>query len=266
MNARQTRNRCTLAAIASLPNLFLAAAKAQRGGSCRPDVEEWWLRREVELLALRNSLLNGTYLPDAYHFFEIYEPKRRVIAAAPFRDRVAHHALCNLLAPVLERRFIARSFSCQIGKGTQAARDCCRRLTNRHAFVLKCDVRKFFPNLDHSIRFNKLSEEIHCEEVLDLIRKIILSYRTGADVPAPTFKIRRKLPRGHEESPSAILSANCGATFTSTRWTIGLPRSSGTRLLALHACGIRAHPGAEIILHADGSLTLTGIAPQHPSR
>ena len=95
-------------------------------------MEERWLRREVELLALRDGLLSGTYLPGPYHFFEIYEPKRRVIAAAPFRDRVVHHALCHLLAPVLERRFIARSFSCQIGKGTskgtQAARECCRKL------------------------------------------------------------------------------------------------------------------------------------------
>ncbi len=185
MNARQTRNRCTLEAIASLPNLFIAAAKGRRGKSRRTDVEEWWMRPEVKLLALRDAVLSGTYLPGAYHFFEIHEPKRRVIAAAPFRDRVVHHALCNYLAPVLDRCFIARSFSCQIGKGTRAAPECWRQLTNRHRFVLKCDVRKFFPNLDPVILFNKLKEEVRCGGAVDLIQRILVSFRTGVDVPAP---------------------------------------------------------------------------------
>jgi retron-type reverse transcriptase len=90
-------------------------------------------------------------------FFEIHQPKRRWIAAAPFEDRVVHHALCRLMQPVLERRFIARSYSCQIGKGTMAARECCRELTNRHKYVLKCDVSKFFHQIDHEILLEKLS-------------------------------------------------------------------------------------------------------------
>jgi hypothetical protein len=187
MNARQLRNACTLETVASLPNLFLAAGKARRGKTRRPDVEAWWLRREVEVLSLRDELLSGNYQPGRYRFFEVFEPKCRVIAAAPFRDRVVHHALCNLLAPVLERRFIARSFSCQIGKGTTAARECCRQLVNRHRFVLKCDVRKFFPNVDHQVLFDALSQHVHCDGVLRLIHTILASYRTGDDVPAPLF-------------------------------------------------------------------------------
>jgi hypothetical protein len=167
--------------------LFLAAAKARRGKRRRPDVEDWWFRREREIGQLREELLSGGYQPGPYHFFEIHEPKRRLIAAAPFRDRVVHHALCNLLAPVLERRFIARSFSCQVGKGTTAARECCRKLVNRHAYVLKSDVSKFFPNIDHKILFEKLAELVHCEGVGELIRRLLASYRTGADVSAPLF-------------------------------------------------------------------------------
>ena len=119
--------------------------------------------------------------------FEIREPKRRLIAAAPFRDRVVHHALCNLMAPLLERTFIARSFSCQIGKGTTAARECCRRLVNRHRCVLKCDVRKFFPNIDHGILLAKLGGQVRCAGAMELIRKILASYRTGPEVPPPLF-------------------------------------------------------------------------------
>lgn len=178
---------CTLEAIASAGNLLLAAAKARRGKSRRPDVENWWLRRETEILRLREELLSGEYQPGAYRFFEIHDPKRRMIAAAPFRDRVVHHALCNFMAPVLERRFIARSYSCQVGKGTTAARECCRQLTNRFAYVLKCDVRKFFPSIDQQILREKLASQIRCPGVRGLTEKIIGSYQTGPEVPAALF-------------------------------------------------------------------------------
>ena len=187
MNQHQLARHCTLEKIAAVANLFRAAAMARRGKSRRRDVEEWWLRRETDLIALHEELLSCAYRPGRYRFFEIHEPKRRMIAAAPFRDRVVHHALSNLLAPVLEHRFIARSFSCQIGKGTTAARECCRRLTNCHRYVLKCDVRKFFPNLDHEILFAKLAEQIRCPGALALIRQVLASYRTGPEVPAPLF-------------------------------------------------------------------------------
>jgi hypothetical protein len=187
MNRRQLSQRCRIEAVASLDNLFLAADKARRGKARRPDVEAWWMNRESELVALREELLSGSYQPGAYRFFELFRPKRRFIAAAPFRDRVVHHALCNLLAPVLERRFLARSFSCQRGKGTTAARECCRKLTNRHRYVLKCDVRKFFPNIDHAILLEKLGRVLRCERVLDLCARILASYRTGVDVPPPLF-------------------------------------------------------------------------------
>lgn len=173
--------------VAPWDNLRKAACRAALGKRRRPDVEAWLLREESALLGLREELLTGEYRPGAYRFFEIREPKRRLIAAAPFRDRVVHHALCRHLAPVLERRFIARSFSCQVGKGTTAARECCRELTNRFEFVLKCDVRKFFPNLDHAILRGKLDGVSRCPRVMDLIHAILGSYRTGAELPPSWF-------------------------------------------------------------------------------
>jgi hypothetical protein len=173
--------------VSSWENLLLASSNAARGKRQRPDVEEWLLREETGLMELREGLLGGSYQPGPYRFFEIYEPKRRVIAAAPFRDRVVHHALCQFMAPVLERRFIARSFSCQIGKGTTAARDCCRKLVNRHAYVLKCDVRKFFPNIDHAILRSRLDGVSRCGQVMGLIGALIGSHRTGDDIPPSWF-------------------------------------------------------------------------------
>ena len=171
----------TMDDVASIPNLFRAAAKARRGKSRKTEVEDWWMQRESEITSLHNELLEGTYRPGPYKFFEVFEPKRRLVAAAPFRDRVVHHALCNLLAPVLERRFIARSFSCQIGKGTTAARENCRRLTNRFRYVLKCDVRHFYATLDHEVLLGKLGRHVSCPRVMQLIRHILSSYRTGDD-------------------------------------------------------------------------------------
>jgi hypothetical protein len=145
------------------------------------------LREESELRRLRDELLAGAYRPGPYQFFLVHEPKRREIAAAPFRDRVVHHALCRWMAPALQRRFIARTFSCQVGKGTTAARECCRRLTNQFPYVLKCDVRKFYPNIDHAILLDRLHGVSRCPGVTALIRSIVGSYRTGPDAPAALF-------------------------------------------------------------------------------
>jgi len=161
---------------------MLAADKARRHKRRRPDVEAWWQRRESEVLRLSVELTGGTWRPSGYRFFEIREPKRRMIAAAPFADRVVHHALCNLMQPLLERRFIARSFSCQLGKGTTAARECCRKLVNQHRYVLKCDVAKFFPSIDHKVLKQKLARELRCPGALSLCGRIIDSHRTdGSD-------------------------------------------------------------------------------------
>lgn len=184
--------RWTMAEVASWENLRRASQAAARGKRKRPDVEAWLLREETQLLALRLELLAGDYQPGPYRFFEIYEPKRRLIAAAPFRDRVVHHALCQYLAPVLERRFIARSFSCQLGKGTTAARECCRRLTNRHRLVLKSDVQKFFPNIDHQLLFSRLAPAVRCEKVRRLIATILASYQTSPEVPPARFYGEKK--------------------------------------------------------------------------
>jgi retron-type reverse transcriptase len=184
MNRRQLARACTLENVASIENLFAAAHAARRGKSRRPDVEDWWLRRESEILRLHAELKTGTWQPGGYRFFTIHEPKRREIAAAPFADRVVHHALCRLMAPVLERRFVPQSYSCQLGKGTTAAREACRRLTNRYRYVLKCDVRKFFPSIDHAILRERLAERIRCPGVLDLCARILASYPGCSRGPA----------------------------------------------------------------------------------
>jgi len=168
--------KTTLEQMTSLENLLVAAHRARRGKSRRPDVEAWHLREESHLLELREQLLAGTWQPQPYRLFLIREPKHRQIAAAPYGDRVVHHALCNVMNPLLQRRFLARSYSFQEGKGTTAARECCRRLANRHRYVLKCDVRKFYDSIPHGVLSRKLAGLLHCPGLLRVAQAILHSY------------------------------------------------------------------------------------------
>ena len=99
---------------------------------------------EDNLVNLQQELATKTYQPGPYQSFFIHEPKRRLISAAPFRDRVVHHALCNVIEPAFERSFIADSYANRVGKGTHRALDRCQQFARRYAYVLQCDVRQFF--------------------------------------------------------------------------------------------------------------------------
>ena len=182
--ARMKTYRRLYDTICSLENLYLAARKARRLKSRKRYVEDFALYRERILHGLREELLDRSYLPGKYREFRIYDPKERLICAAPYRDRVIHHALCNVLGPIIERRFVADSYSCQRGKGTLAAMERCRQYTNKFRWVLKCDVRKFFQSVDHGILMRKLERIIHCDDTLELCRRIIDSFN---DTEAPVL-------------------------------------------------------------------------------
>ncbi len=111
--------------ICSFANLHLAWSKARRGKRGRPEVAVFEYHAESNLLRLQEALLAERYRPAGYRSFHIHEPKRRLISAAPFRDRVVHHALCNVTEPLFERGFIHDSYANRVGKGTHRALDRC---------------------------------------------------------------------------------------------------------------------------------------------
>ena len=123
---------------------------AARGKRFKPGVARFVFDLERELLRLHEELASKTYRPGPYRTFTIYEGKTRQISAAPFRDRVVHHALTGVLEPIFERSFIFDSYACRKGKGTHAAVDRCQQFARRYRYVLKADVRKFFPSIDHA--------------------------------------------------------------------------------------------------------------------
>ena len=137
--------------VTSFENLWEAYRKARRGKRYQEPAAWFDFRLEENLLRLREELITRTYRPGRYHHFHIREPKPRLISAAPFRDRVVHHALVNVLEPIYEARFSASSFACRVGKGTHAAVEQAHRAVRHCRWLLKGDVVKFFPSVDHAV-------------------------------------------------------------------------------------------------------------------
>ena len=135
--------------LTSFANLYRAARKSRRGKRDQAAVETFEFNLERNLVELREELLERTYRPGRFYTFTITDPKPRLISAAPYRDRVIHHALCNVLEPIFERSFIFDSYASRSGKGTHSAVDRYTEFAQQNRYVLKCDVRKFFPSVDH---------------------------------------------------------------------------------------------------------------------
>ncbi len=161
--------------LCSWDNLLLAYRKAAKGKRGHPNVAAFEYHLEDNLRALQRELRDQTYQPGAYTSFYIHEPKRRLISAAPFRDRVAHHALCNLLTPIFERSFIDDSYANRVGKGTHRALNRCQQFARRYRYVLQCDIRQFFPSIDHAVLRDTLARKIDNARVLWLVDRILAS-------------------------------------------------------------------------------------------
>lgn len=159
--------------IASFENLLTAAKSAYRGKRFRPDAASFQHGLEAHLFAIQAELREGRYRPGEYRAFWIRDPKRRLISAAPYRDRVVHHAVCRVVEPVFERTFIFDSYANRLGKGTHRALGRCTDLCRRWRYVLKCDVERFFPSIDHEVLLGLVARKIKCRATLGLMRTII---------------------------------------------------------------------------------------------
>lgn len=178
------------------------------GKRSRPDVAAFVLRLEPELLRLRRELLAGDYRPGPYRTFWVLDPKPRQISAAPFRDRVVHHALTAALEPIWERRFSPHSFACREGRGTHAALGTATAGVQRFRSCLRGDIRKYFASIDHRLLEEMLARVVKCRPTLALAASIIASSRGQEDFPwyfpgddlfTPHGR-RRGLPLGNQTS------------------------------------------------------------------
>ena len=186
----QRSGACALSfdAVTNWGNVYHAFEKAAKGKRASRCVLAFEHKLADQLLELQEELREGAYTPQPYVHFYIHEPKRRKISAAAFRDRVVHHMLCNIIEPEFDRRFIANSFANRRGKGTHAAVDTLQALARRYRYVLRMDIVKHFPSIDHRILNRALRRVVRDERVLSLIEQIISS---GAGVLDDEY-----IPRG----------------------------------------------------------------------
>jgi hypothetical protein len=194
--------------IVSFENLLLAARKAQRGKRFNENVAAFNHNLEAELLKLQQELRGETYHPGVPRQFNVYDRKPRLITAAPYRDRVVHHALCNVIEPLFERSFIYDAYACRSGKGTHAAVSRLTKALRRNRYLLQCDIRKYFPSIDHEVLKALLRRKIGCARtlwLLDLVidasppQQEIIHYYPGDNLFTPHMR-RRGLPVGNQTS------------------------------------------------------------------
>lgn len=163
--------------IISIENLKIADTKASKGKSKQYGVEVHKKQQENNILLLREMLLNKTYQTSPYTTFKVYEPKERVVYRLPyFPDRITHHAVMNILEPIFVSVFTNDSYSCIKGKGIHAcAKSVEKALEDKEGteYCLKMDIKKFYPNIDHSILKQLLRRKIKDNELLWLLDEII---------------------------------------------------------------------------------------------
>lgn len=161
-------------------NLLLAFKNAKKRKSKKEYVRKFENNLQNELYQLQWELMTGTYQPKPLKTFTVRDPKTRKISASNFRDRVIHHAICNLLVPIYEPRFIEDTFANRKGKGTKAIVERFDYFKGkfRNGFALKADIRHYFDSVNHGVLLEILSRRIKDKKFLNLI-KIILENHKG---------------------------------------------------------------------------------------
>jgi hypothetical protein len=171
--------------IYALDNLLLAFAKAQRRKQGKPDVFVFRNTLHDALHRMRDALASLTVQVGPYQYFSIHDPKERKICAAPFRDRVLHHAIMNICEPTFERYAIHHSYACRQGKGSHAAVRQAQRNSRGQGWYLKMDVAKYFDRIRHDLLLTNLQRLFKDRDLLDLLEKIIASYEAAPGVGIP---------------------------------------------------------------------------------
>lgn len=159
--------------IVSKENLYRSAYMASKGRRYRDTTADFNFYLEDEIQRLQEELMSKTYKHGKYRTFTIYEPKERKIAAAPFRDRVVHHAVHGAIEPFIDKGFIYHSYACRKNKGTHRAVDKAQSFLRANKYCLHGDIRKYFPSIDHKILKGLIAKRIKDGDTFWLLEKIV---------------------------------------------------------------------------------------------
>lgn len=188
--------------IADTDNLYYAFWKARKGKDGEFEVEKFRRHLEGNIFRLQRQLLGGSVSTGNYYYFTIYDPKEREICAAPFSQRVLHHAIMNVCHPYFEKAQIYDSYATRPGKGTYAALDRAKQYTRKYKWYLKLDVRKFFPSLSHQITKKQLATLFKDKKLLNIFSDIIDSYENTPGIGLPIGNLTSQYLANHYLSPA----------------------------------------------------------------
>jgi len=176
--------------IVSLKNLISAEKKAKKGKSKKYYVQKFEENIAYELKCLHDELRTQTYRPKRLKIFILRDPKTRTISVSDFRDRVIHHALCNIIEPIFDKTFIHDSCANRKNKGTLLALNRFKKFKrkttkNLHtkAFCLKADVKHYFKEIDRNILLKTISRKIKCNKTINLIKSILNNHSEKKGIP-----------------------------------------------------------------------------------
>lgn len=168
-------------------NMLAAYRRTARGRRLTAGHLEFKEFSPLNLERLAEEMRDGSYRQGEPRTFEIYDPKRRLISALPFRDRVAQHALCAAIEPIFDATLLPRSYACRRGKGTHAGAVAVqaelRRLTRRGAqvYVLKTDFSRYFASIERATLWRMIEAKISCRATLRVIEAMVP--RSGIGLP-----------------------------------------------------------------------------------
>ncbi len=194
--------------ITELEHLFLAWDEFKHGKRSRKDVMSFECELENNIFRLHEELRSRIYRHGQYEGFFISDPKRRHVHKATVKDRLVHHAVFSVLNPLFEKTFIENSFSCRVGKGSHKGVHVVAKILQKESkndtrpcYVLKCDIQKFFDNIDHELLVTFLARRIRDEKLMGLLKEIIGSYESGIKREREREREREQALRAPEEYP-----------------------------------------------------------------
>lgn len=186
--------------IVSINNLLEAWKEFIRGKRNKKDVQEFSLHLMDHIITLHQNLASGIYRHGGYQAFDISDPKPRNIHKANVGDRLLHHAIYRILYSFFDKTFISDSYSCRLEKGTHKALNRFRSFgykanqnNTKTCWILKCDIKKFFANIDHKILLDILDSYIPDKQITWLLKGIIESFSSKPGIGLPLGNLTSQL-------------------------------------------------------------------------
>lgn len=165
-------------------NFEIAARKAVKSKKSKHAVQKFLKNKDALLKKLREQLINGTFKTSRYKTFVVYEPKQRTIYKLPlYPDHVLHHAIINILGPIWQKMFIHDTYACIPGRGLHAASRRTMDFVRKNKYVLQCDIRKFYPSINHDKMMQIIAKKISDRRMLKILNEIVRSVGGETNLP-----------------------------------------------------------------------------------